>query len=322
MPYVVTTRSPAARARRQQRGRRRGAAEEHGVERAERVESRGAVGGPGVGRLDQAVELGRDERDVPPLAARGARDERREPAGGEGLARGRDREAPPRGVGPRDDLHPRDVRRGQREEPVPRAAQALVRRGARRAQGVGTEQHLPGRARRARRAQHERGARGHVRVRRRGHRAGVVHRVARDRQQIHGADLERALRVQARQHEQILHQQAHPPRLVLDARVHLGERVAPIHVARIEHRDQRHVHVHGGGLYVQERRIQARKSLHPEDTPASQRLADVAPSSHPSSGERNGFVDVVLDVDGDRDGHALTPRPQPFGNLSSTISGQ
>lgn len=68
-------------------------------------------------------------------------------------------------------------------------------------------------------------------------------------------------------------------RLVLDPRVHLGERVAALGVARIEHRDQRHVHVHGGRLHVQKRRIQARKSLHFVDTLRPQRLPDARPAS-------------------------------------------
>ncbi|MGN6238504.1 MAG: hypothetical protein ACTHNI_02080, partial [Cellulosimicrobium cellulans] len=114
MPYVVTTRAG-------------GPAQQDRVEAAERVEARRAAVGARVRRGEEAVELRGDERGVPPLGGRGAADERRESGGGEGLVRRCDREAPPGRVRAGDDLHARHVRRGEREEPVARAAESLER---------------------------------------------------------------------------------------------------------------------------------------------------------------------------------------------------
>jgi hypothetical protein len=55
---------------------------------------------------------------------------------------------------------------------------------------------------------------------------GAVHHIAGECEQIHRPNLERALRVQAGQHQQILHQQAHPPGLGLDALEHLSRILA------------------------------------------------------------------------------------------------
>ena len=123
MPYVATTRTPASVARARSAASTGPPADEHGVERRQRVALRG--------RVEPAVQLGRHHRQE----AAGRRD-----VGERAVAQ----DHRPVTGHQRADHHveARDVRRRQREQPRPGAAEACRRGRRRREHGVAAEDDL------------------------------------------------------------------------------------------------------------------------------------------------------------------------------------
>ena len=206
-------------ARRSSGGRRRGAADEHGVEPPQ--------GLPPAVVVEQADELRGDQRGVVPgtPASRrgGGRGERLD---GEARHWGRRRGArcrrPPSAPAPA--ARRRGARHGQ--QPLARAAETLVRGLGRRPQGVGGEQGALGDAGRPRRADGEREPVGQVDAGREVTRRGVL-RMGHERRSLagqrggeRGADRQRG---RTRRHRQRLQRgTVHPARIGPASRPHTG----------------------------------------------------------------------------------------------------